>query len=244
MPSARTGSAPDLSLGRFVVAYLRMAPAAALVWLLAGAPSAPAVQEVALAVLGSVLVVAAAARSEGLHAGRNVAQLAFRRLPSHAMNLLVLLLLLALAGAVGGTLGGMLGDFLGLPGTAAEVAGAAVALLPVLARLWPLAALGVVVPDELGQSSTTFPWIWRGPGYTSARRLSRDFGSVGGTTAIVGMSYLWLMLLLAADLYRGENAFPALVEGVSYAVFLPLLSWLTGVETRRVVDDALVPPNP
>jgi hypothetical protein len=221
-----------------------MAPGAALAWWVAGAPEAPAVQEVSLAALASVLVVAAAARSEGLHADRNVAQVAIRRLPSHAMNLLVLFLLLALAGGVGGTFGGMLGEFLGLPGTAPELVGAALALLPVLTRLWPLAALGMVVPDELGQSSATLPWIWRGPGYTSARRLARDFGSVVGTTAIVGMAYLWLMLLLATDLYRGESALPFLVEAASYGVFLPLLSWLTVVETRRAVEHALVPPSP
>jgi len=244
VPSAHPGSRSDLSLGRFATAYLRMGPGAAIAWLIAAAPSAPAIQEVALAAVASALVAAAAARSEGLHPERSVVMLAVRRLPSHAMNLLVLLLVLALAGSVGGTLGGMLGDLAGLPGDGAALLGAALAVFPILARLWPLAALGIVVPDELGHSSESLPWLWRGPGYTSARRLARDFGSTPATTAIVGMSYVWLALLVATDLYRGDDAFPALVEGASYALFLPLLTWLTVVETRRIVESALVPPSP
>jgi hypothetical protein len=216
-----------------------MAPAAAFVWLVAAAPSGPGVREAFLVAIASVVVVAAAARSEGLHEDQSVVQLAARRAMSQSLNVLLLLLFLALAAGVGGTLGGMAADAAGWSVDTVGTVAAMVAAFPVLAWYWPLSALAVVVPEAAGFRPGGSRWLWQGPGYTSARRLVRDFGTMTGTGAIAGVAYLWLALLLAADAYAGEGSFPALIEASSYALFLPLLAWMAVVETRRIVDAAL-----
>jgi hypothetical protein len=165
--------------------------------------------------------------------------LAFQRAVSHSRNLLLLLLFLSLAAGVGGTIGGMIADAAGLPVDAVGTITALVFAFPILVRYWPLSALAVVAPEELGRRPRWPGWVWDGPGYTSARRLSRDFGSTAATGAIVITAYVWLGLILAADAYRGEAPFPAAVEAASYALFLPLLAWMCVVEVRRLVTAAL-----
>lgn len=219
-----------------------MAPVLAVVWILAAVPTGPAVREVAVVALLSVGVLAVAAQVRGAQPGRSWLRLALERAPSHAMNLLALLLMIILSGAIGATLGGMVGEALGAPTELTATAGAGLAAFPVLRWYWPLAALAVIAPEETGGRTRALPWLWRGPGYTSARRLACDFGRSGHSALMIAMAYLWLALLLALDSYRGEAPVPLIVEAASYAVFLPLLSWMATVETQRVVSRALTPP--
>ena len=219
--------------------WLRMAPWIAGLWLLAAAPPGPGVREALIAAVLSVFVVVAAARSRGLHPGRGVARVGLERMASHATNLLVFLLILFLAAGLGGTMGTMAAEALGLPELLLAVPITMLATLPILYWFWPVAVIAGVAPEETGRRARRSAWYWRGPGYTSARRLLASFGSGRRTGLILGVGYLWLGLLVAAEQYRGADAFPALAEAASYGVFLPLWVWLATVETDRLIRAVL-----
>lgn len=220
-------------------AWLRMAPAVAITWLLAAAPSGPGVREVFVAALLSVFVVVAAAKSRGLHRGRSVGRMGLERIIGHAINVLVFLLILFLAAGLGGTLGTMAAAAAGLPEAPVSALVTVLATLPILYWFWPVAVLVGVAPEETGRRSGRTPWLWRGPGYTSARRLLASFGSGRRNALVLGTGYLWLGLLVAAEQYRGADAFPALAEVAGYAVFYPLWVWLATVETHRLIQAVL-----
>lgn len=213
-------------------AYPRMAPGLLAAWLLAGAPPGPGAREVFVAALLSVFVVAGAARSQGLGGGRSTVRLALHRAYAHSFNVLLLLLFLFLAAGLGGTVGGAITDLSGVGPTAGQVVGGALGMLPVLWWHWPVMTLACVVPDEAG---SPIGRLWRGPGYTAARRLLRSFGRPARTAMIVGLALLWIGVLAAVEQYRGTGPLPAIVEAASYALFLPLLAWMATVEANRLV---------
>lgn len=219
-------------------AWLRMAPAVALTWLLAAAPPGPGVREVFVAALLSIFVVVAAARSRGLHRGRSLVRLGLERILGHAINVLMFLLILLLAAGLGGTVGAMAAEAAGLPPAPVSALVTVLATLPILYWFWPVTVLAGVAPEETGRPGRT-PWLWRGPGYTSARRLLASFGSSRRNVLVLVSGYLWLGLLVAAEQYRGADAFPMVAEVASYAVFYPLWVWLATVETHRLIRGVL-----
>lgn len=228
-----------LTLGRLMRAYLRMLPALVIAWAVAAGPPGPGVREAFILALLSVFVIASAAAAEGLHPGRGAVRIALDRFMAHSVNILLLLLYIALAAGVGGTLGGMLAGAAGLPVEVVGTLTALLAALPILAWYWPMAALAVAAPEWIGHRSEASPWLWRGPGHTSARRLSRRFGDPARTIPVLLLAYVWLGLLVAADAYDGESSLPLAIELASYFVFLPVLGWLTVLETRALIDRAL-----
>lgn len=229
----------DLTLAGLVQGWLRMAPALAVSWLLAAAPPGPGIREAFVASILSVFVVVSAARARGLHPGRGVVRLGLERIVGHAINVLMFLLILFLAAGLGGTLGTMVADAAGLPELPVSAAVTVLATLPILYWFWPVLVLAGVAPEETGRRSGRTPWLWRGPGYTSARRLLASFGSGPRTALILAVAYVWAGLLVAVEQYRGEDAFPALAEGLSYGVFYPVWVWLATVETHRLVQAVL-----
>lgn len=218
-------------LGR---AYLRMAPALVATWLVAGAPPGPGVREVFFTALLSVFVVAAVARSRGIGQGSSF-RYGLQRAVSHSVNVLLLLLFLFLAAGLGGTLGGILADGVGLPQITGHAAGGFLGMLPILWWYWPVLVLACVTPEGAGERRAMTPWLWRGPGYTAARRLLRAFGSSRRTGLIIALAFLWVAVLAAVESYRGTSSLPALVEAASYGLFLPLLAWMATVEGHRLV---------
>ena len=96
-----------------------------------------------------------------------------------------------------------------------------------------------VAPEETGRRSNRKPWLWIGPGFTSARRLLASFGSTRRSALILAVGYLWIGLHLGAEQYRGASAFPVVVEGLSYAVFYPVWVWLATVEAHRLIQAVL-----
>ena len=219
--------------------WVRMAPAILVTWLLAGAVPGPGVREVFIASVASVFVVVAAARSRGLHAGRSVVRLGLERMASHAVNVLMFFLILFLAAGLGGTLGTMAADATGMPRFLSSAAVSVLATLPILYWFWPVLVLAGTAPDETGRRSRPGSWYWRGPGYTSARRLLASFGSGRRTAVILGVAYVWLGLLVAVEEYQGADAFPAVAEALSYGVFFPLWVWLAVVEAHRLIQAVL-----
>lgn len=220
-------------------AWVRMAPALAVSWLAAAAPPGPGVREVFVGAILSIFVVVSAAKSRGLHPGRGVVRTALERLAGQSVNILMFLLILFLAAGLGGTVGGMMAEAAGL--STPLVAGplTALAALPILYWFWPVAVLAGVAPEETGRRSERTPWLWRGPGYTSARRLLASFGSGRRTALILGVAYLWIGVLVAVGEYRGAGVFPAVAEALSYGVLYPLWVWLTTVETHRLIQAVL-----
>lgn len=228
-----------LTLAGLVQGWLRMAPALAVSWLVAAAPPGPGVREVFVAAILSVFVVVAAAKARGLHPGRGVVRVGLERVVGHAINVLMFLLILFLAAGLGGTLGTMVADAVGLPEWMASGLVTVLATLPILYWFWPVLVLAGVAPEETGRRSGRTPWLWRGPGYTSARRLLASFGSGPRTALILTVAYVWIGLLVGVEQYRGEDVFPAVAEALSYGVFYPLWVWLATVEAHRLVQAVL-----
>jgi hypothetical protein len=57
---------------------------------------------------------------------------------------------------------------------------------------------------------------------------------------ILAVGYLWIGVVVAAEQYAGpDDWFPALAEGLSYAVFFPLWVWLATVESGRLIQAVL-----
>lgn len=220
-------------------AWVRMAPALAVTWLLAAAPPGPGVREAFVVAILSIFVVVSAARDRGLHRGRSVLRAGLERAIDHAINILVFLLILFLAAGLGGTVGTMAAAAAGLPTIPVSGILTVLATLPILYWFWPVAVLAGVAPEETGRRSGRTPWYWRGPGYTSARRLLASFGSPRRTALILATAYLWMAVLVAAEEYQGADAFPAIVELASYAVLYPLWVWLATVEAHRLIQAVL-----
>lgn len=229
----------DFTLSGLAQGWLRMAPALGLTWLVAAAPPGPGVREVFVAAILSVFVVVSAARARGLHDGRGVVRLGLERLAGHAVNVLMFLLILFLAAGLGGTLGSMVAGAAGLPEVLVSGAVTVLATLPILYWFWPVLVLAGVAPEETGRRSDRTPWLWRGPGYTSARRLLASFGSGPRTALILTVGYVWIGVLVGVEQYRGEDAFPLVAEALSYGVLYPLWVWLATVETHRLVQAVL-----
>lgn len=225
----------DYTVVGLVRGWVRMAPALAVTWLVAGAPAGPVLREVFVAGPLSVFVVASAAKSRGLHPGRPVVLLGLERLVSHAANVLMLLLIFFLAAGLGATLGGLIAGAARLPRLLVTGPAMALATLPLAYWFWPVAVLAGVAPDDAGHRSGR-SWIWWGPGYRSARRLLASFGSGKRTALILGLGYLWLAFAVVAARYPGPAPFPVVAEAASYGVFLPVWIWLATVEAHRLVQ--------
>lgn len=239
MTAPETSRRFDYTVSDLGGAWLRMVPALAVSWLAAAAPPGPGVREGFVAVILSVFVVASAAKPRGLHPGRSVIRVGLERLVAHAVNVLVFLLILFLAAGLGGTVGAMAAGAVGLPELLVSSVLTVLTTLPILYWFWPVLVLAVVAPEETGRRSGRSPWLWRGPGYTSARRLLASFGSGRRTALILAVAYLWIGLLVAVEQYRGADALPAVVEGLSYGVFYPLWVWMATVETHRLIQAVL-----
>lgn len=229
----------DYALPDLVRAWLRMAPALLATWLVAAAPSGPGVREVFVAAILSIFVVVSAGKARGVHPAQGVIRVGLARLPGHAVNVLMFLLILFLAAGLGGTVGSMAAAAVGLPDLTVSAPATVLATLPILYWFWPVLVLAGVAPEETGRRSGRTPWLWRGPGFTSARRLLASFGSTGRTALILTVAYLWIGLLVAVEQYRGEDPFPMVAEALSYGVFYPLWVWLASVETERLVQAVL-----
>lgn len=229
----------DFTLPGLARGWLRMAPALLVTWLIAAAPAGPGVREVFVVAILSVFVVVSAAKARGLHPGQGVIRVGLERLVGHAVNVLMFLLILFLAAGLGGTVGSMAAAAVGLPDLVVSAPATVLATLPILYWFWPVLVLAGVAPEETGRRSGRTPWFWRGPGYTSARRLLASFGSGGRTAVILVVAYLWIGLLVAVEQYRGEDPFPIVAEALSYGVFYPLWVWLASVETERLVQAVL-----
>ena len=228
------------TLSGLAAGWLRMAPALAVTWLVAAAPPGPGVREVFIAAILSVFVVVGAARARGLHPARSVVRVGFERIVGHAVNVLMFLLIVFLAAGLGGTLGSMAAGATGLPEPVVSMAVTILATVPILYWFWPVPVLAGVAPEETGRRSGRTPWLWRGPGYTSARRLLASFGSGRRTALILAVGYLWIAVVVAAEQYAGpDDAFPLIVEALSYAVFYPLWVWLAAVEAERLIQAVL-----
>ncbi|MFW5947606.1 MAG: hypothetical protein ACOCUW_03850 [Gemmatimonadota bacterium] len=219
-------------------AWLRMAPPLLVSWLVAAAPPGPGVREVFVAAILSVFVVVAAAKARGIHEGRSLIRVGFERLVSHAIDVLMFLLILFLAAGLGGTVGNMAAGAIGVPEPVVAVPATVLATLPILYWFWPVLVLAGAAPAETGRPGRSVA-VWRGPGYTSARRLLASFGSTGRTALVLGVGYLWLGLLVAVEQYRGGSGFPLAVEAASYGLLYPFWTWLAVVETQRLVRAVL-----
>jgi hypothetical protein len=228
------------TLPGLVHAWLRMLPALLVTWLVAAAPAGPGVREIFIAAILSIFVVVSAAKARGLHAERSVIRVGLERIVGHAINVLMFLLILFLAAGLGGTVGSMAAGAVGLPEALASAVVTVLATMPVFYWFWPVAVLAGVAPEETGRRSGRTPWLWTGPGYTSARRLLASFGSGRRTALILAVGYLWLAVVVATDQYAGEaTAFPWLTEALSYGVFYPLWVWLATVDAERLIQAVL-----
>lgn len=216
-------------------AYRAVLPWSIATGLIAMLLPGPGGQQLFLVVGATPFLLAAAARGLGLHTDWSAPALAVHRAFTHLTSFLVLVALTGLAAAVGATAGAMLAELVGLQDDRAlSVPGALLAALPILWRYWPAATLAYAVPQSAG---VFLPGrrAWRGPGYGDARRLSRGGGDTRRTAVLLALGVLWAVLLLAVGDYRGEAPLRLIVQVASYVVFLPLLTAMAVVETRRML---------
>ncbi len=223
--------------GRELVAvYRAMLPWLLVTWAVAATIPGPAGQQILLVAGASPFLVAAAARGLGMHEGWSVAALAVDRAFTHLTNVLVLLVLTAFAAAIGGTVGAMIAELVGLSDDRIlSMPLAVLASLPVLWWHWPAAVIAYLVPDHLHYRRAGSR-AWRGPRYGDARRLHGVAGSRRRTGLVLGLNLLWAVLLVAAAGYAGDAGFPRLVQAATYLVFVPFMTALASIETRRMLS--------
>jgi hypothetical protein len=216
-------------------AYRAVLPWSVVTGLIATLIPGPGGQQIFLVIGATPFLLAAAARGLGLHTDWSAPALAVHRAFTHLTSFLVLVGFTGLAAAVGATAGAMLAELIGLrDDQALSVPGALLAALPILWRYWPAATLAYAVPQSAG---VVLPGrrAWRGPRYGDARRLSRSGGDTRQTAVLLVLGGLWAVLLVAAGGYRGEAPLGPAVRAASYVVFLPLLTAMALVETRRML---------
>jgi hypothetical protein len=217
-------------------AYRGMLPWMAGLWIAATLLPGPAGRHVLILFGASPFFLAAGAHALGFHPGSTRVRLAVHRAFSHLTALAILVAISALAAAVGGTIGAILADFAGLSDDRPlSIPFAILAAFPIAWSRWPAAALTFAVPESAGAPGSAGR-AWYGPGFGAARRLLLAAGDPRNSTLILATFLLWALTLTLVGASRPAAPLRVATDFLTYFGFLPLLSTMMLLETRRMVD--------